>query len=42
MEDKTLIQILIDLHIKYPNDMVLGAEVRKLIWQHIENINPPY
>lgn len=37
-----LMDILVQLHTENPNDMELGAAVRKLVWDHIRDNSPAY
>lgn len=40
--EKDLMEKLVELHTQHPNDFELGGEVRKLVWEHIQNTNPAY
>jgi hypothetical protein len=42
MDDKKLMTLLVELHTQNPNDMELGAQVRQLVWNHIQENSPAY
>jgi len=41
-QENELMVKLVQLHTQYPNDMTLGGEVRKLVWEYIQQNSPAY
>jgi hypothetical protein len=41
-QENELMQKLLKLHSENPNDMTFGNEVRKLVWEHIQQNSPAY
>lgn len=42
MKDKALMQLLLKLHTEFPNNTQFGEEIRKIVWQYIQDNNPAY
>lgn len=42
IQENELMVKLVQLHTQNPNDMELGGEVRKLVWDYIQQNSPAY